>query len=99
MHHPEYESHRVSLSIKQLKYLIPTMIVAQSVASKENLWLKLNKLNCFNLSFLVGVYYNVGLSAKHIYFILERERAIETETGRKRKSQRKGKEKREKEIS
>lgn len=96
MHHPEYESHRVSLSIKQLKYLIPTMIVAQSVASKENLWLKLNKLNCFNLSFLVGVYYNVGLSAKHIYFILERERVIETETEREKARERERKKERRK---
>lgn len=96
MHNPKYESHGVSLSIKQRKYLIHIMIIAQSVTSKENLWLKLSKLTCFNLSFLVDVYYNVGLSAEHTYFILERELTIETEAERKRKRQRERKTERKK---
>lgn len=97
MHNPKYESHGVSLSIKQRKYLIHIMIIAQSVTSKENLWLKLSKLTCFNLSFLVDVYYNVGLSAEHTYFILERQRVNDRDRGREKEKKTKGEKNREKE--
>lgn len=47
---------------------------------KKNLWPKCSRLNCFNLTFFVDVYYNVELSRKHICFILERELDRDSET-------------------